>query len=106
MWAWDWICNVVSGRSTTLSQTGSTQSRICAETREWADQTKLRWEERSTSHEQIMKGWGYKEGDAYIQYFCDQCGGELTPGPSGGGTNQVCNHCKINFGCLPLALER
>ena len=86
---------------------------------------RLRREYRRATDAQLANGWGHRElkpgvsiyktgilkpGDTrpqmYWQYFCDQCGDELTPGPSGGGTNQVCEKCKVNFGCLPGALER
>jgi hypothetical protein len=69
----------------------------------------LRAEIRQQTKEQIMNGWGCW-GPAgllplYVQYFCKQCDGELTPGPGGAGTNQVCEACRINYGCLPGALE-
>lgn len=53
-------------------------------------------------------GWGFGKdvGTQYVQYWCEECGGALTPGPSGAGTNQVCEVCKINYGCLPGGLER
>lgn len=80
------------------------------ETAAEADKTGLRWEKRTTTREQVFKGWSPLaggEGDAYLQFFCPHCDGELTPGPSGSGaTNQVCEKCHINFGCLPDALIR
>lgn len=75
-----------------------------------ANETGLRWECRIATREQAFKGWSPLaggEGDAYLQFFCPHCDGELTPGPSGSGaTNQVCEKCRINFGCLPDALIR
>ncbi len=72
-----------------------------------------RFEVRQLTKEQRMKGWGNLESENgvvylpyYRQYFCDTCSGDLTPGPSGAGTNQVCEVCKINYGCLPWGLER
>jgi ribosomal protein L40E len=66
---------------------------------------------KHVTHEQRMNGWDAPSGDSYRfpeywQYKCPDCGGDLTPGPSGGGTNQVCEKCNINYGCLPGALER
>jgi len=70
----------------------------------------FRYEIRQQTKEQLHNGWGGYDGNGnlplYHQYFCPECNGELTPGPSGGGTNQVCEKCKINYGCLPDALER
>ncbi len=54
---------------------------------------------------QNLGACGYKEGEMFWQYYCDLCDGELVPGPSGAGTNQVCKHCHVNFGCLDGALE-
>jgi hypothetical protein len=44
--------------------------------------------------------------ERYWQYFCPKRKTEITPGPSGGGTNSVCEKCKINYGFLDWALER
>lgn len=75
-----------------------------------ANRTTLTWARRRMTQEQLDKGWGSLDATGrlpmYTQYFCSECGGELTPGPSGAGTNQVCEKCRINFGCLPGALER
>lgn len=70
----------------------------------------IRAEIRRQTKEQIMvHGWGgygrHGELPLYVQYFCRQCDGELTPGPGGAGTNQVCEKCRINYGCLPGALD-
>jgi hypothetical protein len=70
----------------------------------------LDWEWKRNTIENIMRGWGernaFGELEWYRQFYCPHCKGELTPGPSGGGTNQVCEKCHINFGCLPGALDR
>lgn len=62
------------------------------------------------TREQLMNGWGGYDGNGllplYWQYFCNKCDQPVTPGPSGAGTNQVCEGCRINFGCLEDALER
>ena len=35
------------------------------------------------------------------KYWCS-CGTELTDGPTGGcAVNAVCEHCRVNYGCLP-----
>lgn len=81
---------------------------------EEANNTGLRWKRKRLSSKQLKNGWGHLEalGDKiiyplYTQYYCKKCNGELIPGgPTGGGTNQVCECCKINYGCLPGALER
>lgn len=78
---------------------------------EEANKTGLRWERTRLTKEKLLKGWGdivdeYGTLQMYTQYYCSECDGELTPGPSGGGTNQVCESCKINYGCLPGGLER
>ncbi len=50
-----------------------------------------------------VRGW---MGMRYVAYYCPKCDKELTCGPTGGGTNMVCARCGINYGCLPLSLER
>ena len=59
-----------------------------------------------TTQWHLSQGWGSEVGRHYWQYYCPECDRQLTPGPSGGGTNQVCEHCHINWGCLPGALQR
>ncbi len=56
----------------------------------------------------VNNGWAVTHdfGREYVQYYCSRCCEELTPGPSGAGTNQVCEKCRVNYGCLPGALER
>ena len=76
-----------------------------------ASATGLHWTYQQLTPEQHSKGWGSYDGGTgklewYYQYYCELCGEAVTPGPSGGGTNQVCHHCKVNYGCLPGALER
>jgi len=72
--------------------------------------SELRWRKLRLTQEKHSNGWGSWESPGvlqmYTQYYCSKCDGELTPGPSGGGTNQVCEKCRINYGCLPDALER
>lgn len=69
-----------------------------------AKATGLRYEKRKVTDEHKKRGWDALWSDHFFQYFCSQCDGELTPGPSGAGTNQVCEKCRLNFGCLPGAL--
>ena len=65
----------------------------------------LRCERRVHTEAQKQKGWDtFSRDGTYNQYFCEKCDGELTPGPSGAGTNQVCERCRINYGCLSGAL--
>ena len=75
---------------------------------EWqkeAEATGLSFRRAQLTPEHLAKGWGNGQ-PVYTQYYCRKCDGELTPGPSGAGTNQVCEACKLNYGCLPNALER
>jgi len=62
-----------------------------------ANDVGLRW---------TLKPLPYGRRDLAFYYRCEKCDTDLTCGPSGGGTNMVCEHCHINYGCLPGSEER
>ena len=107
---WNWLSSPPSFRHSSDSPSSGILEIDCNCDKCEKKPLHLRWERLQLTKEKHDKGWGSWEApgvlEHYIQYYCSECGGELTPGPSGAGTNQVCETCNTNFGCLPGALER
>ena len=103
---WDWLSSPPSFRPSVPTPPNG----VLKLDRDEEEPLCIRWERIQLTKEKHDKGWGSWESlgvlEHYMQYYCPDCDGELIPGPSGAGTNQVCETCNINFGCLPGALER
>lgn len=110
---WNWLSSPPSFRPSSEHPSHGVLKIDCNYNKCKDSPLQLRWERLQLTKEKHDRGWGSWEApgapgvlEHYTQYYCPNCDGELTPGPSGAGTNQVCETCNTNFGCLPGALER